>query len=123
MSTAQPSDVRGVIATELSDPDIQNYLDDAEFEAEQAIDDYQNALSNTEQTQLEKYVAALRIRQWVDRAIESTSRETASVSYEGMGIEALKKAVDKRDPSGTLAFQTDTDRYTGVSEYDPDSYN
>jgi hypothetical protein len=118
MSTAQPSDVRGVIATELSDSDIQNYLDDAEFEAEQAIDDYQNALSNTEQTQLEKYVAALRIREWADRAVESTSRETASMSFEGMSIEALKKAVDKRDPSGTLAFQTDTDRYTGVSEYE-----
>jgi len=118
MSTATPPDVRGVIATDLSDSDIQNYLDDVEFEAEQAIDDYQNALSNTEQTQLEKYLAALRIREWADRALKSTSRETASVSYEGMGIEALKKAVDKRDPSGTLAFQTDQDRYVGVSEYE-----
>lgn len=118
MSTATPQQVNNVIATDLSDSQIQSYLDDVTFEAEQAIDKYQSKLSTEAKEQLEKYLAALRIRQWRDKGISSTSRETASVTYEGMGIEALKKAVDKRDPSGTLAFQTDTDRYTGVASHD-----
>jgi len=65
--------------------------------------------------QLEKYLAALRIREIRDRSISSTSRETASVDYEGMEIGALRKQVDRRDPSNSLAYQSDVDRYTGVA--------
>jgi len=111
MSTATPSDVRGVISTDLTDSDIQNYLDDAEFEASQSISNYANSLTEAEKTQLEKYLASLLIRTLRDKAISSTSRETASVSYEGMSISELRNAVDQRDPSGTLAYNTDSSRY------------
>lgn len=115
MSTATPTQVRGVIATDLSDSEIQNYLDDAEFEASQEIADYGTALTTEEKTQLEKYYAALLIRTLADKGIESTSRETASVTYEGNALSTreLRSKVDQRDPSGELAYQKDTDRYTG----------
>jgi hypothetical protein len=111
MPEATTDDVRGVINTELSDSEIDNFLNDAEFEAEQAISNYSTDLTTTEQSQLEKYLAALRIRETKDRSISNTSRETASVSYEGMELSALRKEVEKRDPSGTLANRTDQDRY------------
>ena len=111
MSTATPSDVKGVIATDLTDSEIQSYLDDAEFEAQAAINDYDTERTTEQKTQLEKYLAALRIREIRDRSISSTSRETASVSYEGMSLAALRKEVDKRDPSDSLAYQTDNNRY------------
>jgi hypothetical protein len=115
MSTATPDDVRGVISTDLTDSELQAYLDDAEFEASQAITDYDTALSTEEKTQLEKYYAALLVRTLRDKGIESASRETASVSYEGPALSTseLRSKVDQRDPSGTLAYATDTDRYTG----------
>jgi DNA polymerase III delta prime subunit len=113
MSTATPDDVRGVIATDLTDSEIQAYLDDAEYDADNAITDYDTALTSTDRTQLEKYYAALLIRQLRDKAIQSTSRETASVSYEGSApsISALQHKVDERDPSGTLAYNVDSSRY------------
>jgi len=111
MAQATEDDVRGVIKTDLTDPEIQNYLDDAAFEAQEAIDNYSTALTTEQKSQLEKYLASLLIREYRDKAIKSTSRETASVSYEGPTLGALKKAVDKRDPSNSLAHNTDTDRY------------
>jgi hypothetical protein len=113
MSTATPDDVRGVIATDLSDSDIQSYLDDAEFEARAAINDYDTQLTTEEKSQLEKYYGALLIRTLRDKAITSTSRETASVSYEGdtVSLNALRQHVDDRDPSSTLAYNVDNSRY------------
>jgi hypothetical protein len=117
MSTAQPSDVDlesgGVIATDLTDTQIQSYIDDAAFEAEAAIDNYSTDFTTEEKRQLEKYYAALLIRTLADKAISSTSRETASVSYEGMTTAELRRAVDQRDPTGTLATQRDRSRYVG----------
>lgn len=112
MSTATPSDVNDVISTNLSDSEIQNYLDDATFDAEQAITDYSTELSAEEKTQLEKYLAALYIREWRDKEFESVSRQTTSVSYEGMSLAALRKQVKRRDPSDSLARQRDNNRYT-----------
>jgi len=129
MAIAQPSDVRldgngGVIAiadpdepdvdSGLTDADIQSYIDDAAFEAGQANPDY-TEWSTERQRQLEKYYAAYLIRTLSDKAIQSTSRETASVSYEGGNITTsqLRQKVDARDPSGSLATMKDTDRYVG----------
>jgi len=116
VATATPDDVDaeggGVIATDLTDAQIQSYIDDAAFEAGQAITDYEDR-DGEFKTQLEKYLAALKIRLFADRAIDSTSRETASVSYEGMSTAELRRAVDQRDPTDTLATQRDTDRYVG----------
>jgi len=110
-TNATVSDVKGVIETDLNDSDIDNYINDAAFDSEQAIDNYQTSRTSEEKTQLEKYLASLYIRQTKDKAISSTSRETASVSYEGPTLGWLKQKVDERDPSGTLAHNTDTDRY------------
>ena len=127
MATATADDVRldgngGVIAVAdpsepgvdygLTDADIEGYIDDAAFEAAQANSDY-SEWSTERQRQLEKYLAALKIRENVDKPISSTSRETASVSYESMTLPALKREVNKRDPSGQLAYLKDTNRYTG----------
>jgi len=118
MATAQASDVRlednnaGVIATELSDDEIDGYIDDVAYEASQAISGYSD-WDAEDKRQLEKYAAALRVRMFADRALNSTSRETASVDYEGMSTQELRRAVDRRDPSNTLASQTDTNRYVG----------
>lgn len=111
MSTATPDDVNGVINTDLTDSEIQSYLDDAEFEASAAITDYSTDLTTEERTQLEKYLAALKIREWRDRAVSSASRETASMTYEGPSLGALRKAVERRDPSGSLAYNTNSSRY------------
>jgi len=113
MSTATPADVNGVISTDLEPEEIQAYLDDAEYEASAAITDYQTTLSSEDRTQLEKYYAALLIRELRDKPISSGSRETASVSYEGdmLSVSALRQRVDERDPSGSLAYNTDSDRY------------
>lgn len=127
MATATADDVRldnsgGVIA--VADPDdvgvddgltdaaINSYLDDAAFEAGQALTDYDDRDTDFKR-QLEKYLAALKIRLYADRAVSDTSRETASVSFEGMSTAELKREVDKRDPTGTLATQRETSRYVG----------
>lgn len=120
MATAQPSDVvlsdgsAGVIATDLSDAEVQGYIDDASYEANQAINDY-SEWDSEDKRQLEKYYAALLIRTLADKAIDSTSRETASVTYEGSGLSTseLRSKVDSRDPSSTLAWNKDTNRYVG----------
>lgn len=109
MSTATPADVKGVIPTDLSDSDIQNYLDDAQFDNEQAND--VSGLSTTEITQIEKYLAALKIAQSKDRPIDQGSEESASVTFGGDMIEWLKDEVDRRDPSGSLAYSVDDDRH------------
>ena len=126
MATATADDVRledgnaGVIATDLSDAEIEGYLDDAEYEAQAAIANYDTALSTEDKRQLEKYLAALLIRTISDKAISSTSRETASVSYEGGGMTTmeLRKKVSQRDPSGSLASNVlrDTSRYVSSTD-------
>lgn len=113
MPTATKSDVEGVIDVDLSNSTttVDDFLNDAEFEAKQNISNYSSNLTTEEKTQLEKYLAALFIREWVDRAIDSTGRETANVSYEGPSLGALRRQVHKRDPSGTLARQVNSSRY------------
>lgn len=116
MPTATASDVEGVIDTSLSTNEIDNYLDDAEFEASQAIDDYATSQTTEEKRQLEKYLAAVLIRSTKEKGIQSQSGESRSVNYEGtMSVAQLQTRVDRRDPSGTLAYTVlrDGDRYVG----------
>lgn len=100
MSIASPADVRGVIDTSLDDADIQAFLDDAIFEIDQAVDEL---LTDTEYQQLEKYLAALRVVQTKDREDSRFSGGDITHDYDGSVVEELRIAVDKRDPSGTLA--------------------
>lgn len=116
MSTADPSDVRGVIDTSLSDSEITSFLEDSEFEASQAIDDYDTVLSTAEKRQLEKYLAAMFIRQFKEKGLTSQSGPARSESYEDtMSLSQLQSAVSTRDPSGTLATSVirDSSRYVG----------
>lgn len=113
-ATATAADVKNVISTDLSDSEVGNYLADAAYDADQAIADYTNR-STEDKTQLEKYLAALYIREYRDRAVDQAGRETASVSYEGMSLAALRKQVNRRDPSGTLAYNIDSSRYVNSS--------
>lgn len=115
MSTAVPDDVRGVIPTDLDDAAIQNYLDDAEFENEQVNDT--SGMSSEQIIQIEKYLAALSIAQSKDRPIDRGSKESASVTYGGDTIAWLKEQLDKRDPSGELAYNRDTNRYTSSTKH------
>ena len=116
--TAVPDDVDleggGVIATDLTDAQLQSYIDDAAYEAGAVIADY-DEWDEEDKRQLEKYLAALKVRTLSDKAVSSTSRETASVSYEGGGMSTseLRTQVNRRDPTGTLASNTDSSRYVG----------
>lgn len=109
MPTATADDVKGVIPTDLSDADIENYLDDAQFANEQAND--VDEMSTTEIRQLEKYLAALYIVQSKDRPIDQGSKESASITYGGDTVAWLQSMVNERDPSGSLAYQRDTNRH------------
>lgn len=111
MAKAHPDDVDpGIISTDLEPLDIQGYIDDAEWEAADANDDYDDWDADDKE-QLEKYLAALRIREIRER--DATRERVADVSftYDGPSTAALRKQVDRRDPSGTLAYNRDTDRY------------
>jgi len=123
VATAVPDDVTleggGIIATDLTDAQIQSYIDDAAYEAGAVIADYED-WDAEDKRQLEKYLAALKVRTISDKAVSSTSRETASVSYEGggMSISELRTQVNRRDPTGTLATNTDATRYVGSTYRD-----
>lgn len=110
MSTATPSDVKGVIETNLSDSDIQNYLDDASFDVDHHVDE---SLTTAHRTQLEKHLAALKIVQAKEPATESESVGDVTLNYDGSTVEWLKGQVTDLDPSGKLAgnVRRDTDRY------------
>lgn len=112
MSTATPSDVRGVIETSLESAEIQSYLDDATYENELAND---VAAMDTETIrQIETRLAAIKIltlRQQ-DRAVTNESLGSANKSYEVGMVSQLRRELAARDPSGTLVrtVQHDTDR-------------
>lgn len=113
-STASPNDVQDVIETDLSLSQIQAVLDDAVFDIDQAVSE---TLTTEHRTQLEKYLAALKIRQSKDRSFDEGEDESTRISYAGDEIQWLRGEVDKRDPSGTLASHIirDTDRHVAAT--------
>jgi len=116
MPDATPSDVKHVIDTSLTDSEITAFLEDAEYDAQEAIANYDTNLSATDRTQIEKYYAALLIRTTKEKGLTSQSGESRNLSYEDIvTAEELRQMVDKKDPSGTLAQSAlrDTDRYVG----------
>jgi len=116
MAAASPADVRGVLDTSLDDSEIESFIDDAAFEAEQEITDYSSEFSAEDKSQLEKYLAALLIRSFKEKGVTSQSGPSRSASYEDTwSVSELRAKVDQRDPSGELASSvvTDTDRYIG----------
>lgn len=110
MAEATPSDVRAVISTDLSDSEIQSYIDDAQFANEEANDTAE--MSTEHIRQLEKYLAAFLIRSFRERAKTDLSQESASVSYDGSALSELRKKIKRLDPSGELAgLRRDSDRF------------
>lgn len=110
MATATADDVRGVIPTDLDDDAILNYINDAEYDNEKVNDTSEQ--TTEDMRQIEKYLAALKIAQSKDRPIDSGSKESASITYGGDTIAWLKSELNKKDPSGELAYNRDADRYT-----------
>lgn len=110
MSKATPSDVTGVIDTDLSKGDIQNYLDDAAFDVDHHVD---ASLSTAHRRQLEKHLAALKIVQSKDPAVERDAVGDSTLEFDGSTVDWLQGQVQDLDPSGLLAgnVRRDTDRY------------
>lgn len=109
MPEATPSDVRAVMETDLDDARVSAYLEDAEFDARDAIDDYTQELDAEHRRQLEKYLAALYIVETEDRRAKQWSGDSLSMTYDGSPIKRLKAQVQKRDPSDKLASNTKQD--------------
>lgn len=110
MAEATPSNVRSVISTDLSDSEIQSYIDDAVFANEQANDTAE--MSTEHIRQLEKYLAAFLIRGVRDRALSSGNKESTSLDYDGSALSELRKKIKRLDPSGELAgLRRDSDRF------------
>lgn len=110
MSTATPDDVEGLIDTGLETTEIQNFLNDAEFDVDHHVDE---SLTTQHRRQLEKHLAALKIVQSKEPATESESVGDVTLNYDGSTVEWLKGQVTDLDPSGKLAgnVRRDTDRY------------
>lgn len=108
MSLATPEDVRNIIDTDLSDSEIQGYLDMAAAE----IDLLDEEMSDSRRQLLEARYAAYLIVALRDREKTSLSQESASVSWESSVLDTLQMLVDQIDPSGELVGITrDSDRY------------
>lgn len=123
-ATATPSDVKitdssgGVIATSLSDAQVQSFIDDAFFEANRHISEYETEYSDEYRRQLEKYYASLLIRKLADKPVSDTSRESASVTFEdgATTIGELQQKVDSLDPSNSLAYNVDNSRFVSSTD-------
>lgn len=111
MPTASASDVRGVVDTDLTTSEIDSFLADAQFDNERAND--VSAMSTDHIRQLEKHLAALKIRLTKDRSIDSGTGASTRIDFDGSQVDFLRSKVDKLDPSGTLSggLRRDTDRH------------
>lgn len=110
MATATPADVKDLIDIDLSDSEIQAYIDDAATENGLVNDVSQQ--STEQQRLIEERYAAFMIRAVRARAKSSLSQESASVEYDGSSLDELRRMVQRVDPSGELAGPNrDTDRF------------
>lgn len=110
MSVATPGDVRDLIETDLSDEEIQAYLDDAAAENE-IVNDVSEQ-SEEQQRLIEERYAAYLIRAVRERSRSSLSQESASVEFDGVPLDELRRLVARVDPSGELTGITrDSDRH------------
>lgn len=103
MSTATPAGVRSVIASDLDDDVLDSFIDDAEFRSGRVND--HASMGSEHLTQLIRYYAALLVRSFRDRALDSGSRRSVKLSYDGSALDELRQQVRDLDPSGELASQ------------------
>jgi hypothetical protein len=107
---AEPSDVRQLIATNLDDPTVNGFLDDAAFANWRANDI--EAMGDPTRKRLEAALAAYDIRATRDRSIASGDRQSASLEYDGSALDELRRKVRDLDPSGDLVGDVNTTRRT-----------
>lgn len=97
---ADADDVRDIIDTDLTDSEINVYLDDATFD----IDDVTDAseMDNDLRKKLERDMAALQILTLRERDTAEESRESQRLVYDRSRIEYLEKRIKRLDPTGDL---------------------
>lgn len=109
-SGVEPSDVRGVINTDLEDTVINTKIADAEFRS-QRVNDH-DEMGDQHVKQLIKHYAAFLIRTTLDRDVSQGSRKSVSLTYDGSALDELRRDVRDLDPSGELIEQTGVTRRT-----------
>lgn len=97
---ADADGVRGVIATDLSDSEINQFLDDAAFQNWRVND--LDAMGDPTRQRIEKFLAAHDIRASRDRDFSSASRDSTDLTYDGSALKELRRKVRSLDPSGEL---------------------
>lgn len=105
---ADPDDVRGVIATDLDDDALNSKLDDAAFRNWRANNT--DEMIDPLRERIEKNLAAYLIRATRDRDVQSGSRQSAQLKYDGSALDELRRTVRDLDPSGELIKQQNVTR-------------
>jgi hypothetical protein len=113
-ATASPDDVRELLDTDRSNPELSAVIDRAHEKHAQVNDP--DSLSPTVNKNVESYLAALILAGSRDRAVTSEQLAAVQKSYDGSTIAWLKRELDFWDPSGHLAVRQETARYTGSAD-------
>lgn len=106
MARTTPTEVKEIFDTDLADSSVSEWIDIASSVVDDVVSN-DNSLSDTRLTQIEKLLAA-HYASAQDQRIADTSRETASVSYQGdtgMNLQGTKygQQAIQLDPTGTLS--------------------
>jgi len=107
MARITPTELREVFDTDLSDSSLTVWIDMASSIVDD-IEDKDSSISSGRLENIEKLLAS-HFASSQDQRIESTSRETASVSYQGntnsMDLRGTKhgQAAIQLDPTGVLS--------------------
>jgi len=112
--TASPDDVRELLDTDRSNPELSAVIDRAHEKHAQVNDP--DSLSPTVNKNVESYLAALILAGNRDRAVTSEQVGDVKMSYDGSTVAWLKRELDFWDPSGQLAFRQETTRYVGSAD-------
>lgn len=110
MTEAEPSDVRALIDTSLSDGEIQTYIDRAQEDNERVNN--VDAMDQTQLRRIEELLASIKILSYRERSTRQQSVGNASKTYERGQIGQLRSELSNWDPSGRLGSSAtwDSDR-------------
>ena len=118
MPTATVSDVTDVIATSLSDSDIQASID---YAAERNADAYDTSNQSTVQTKnIERWLAVINIRESKDPAVEEDSVGDSATVYAGDELAHARSQLSQWEPGTTLSSTVvrDTNRHVTSTDMD-----
>lgn len=115
MSRNTPTELQEIFDTDLSSSSLQAHLD-----AASALVDDLNISDSSRAKLVEKYLAA-HIASTQDQRVASTSRETASVNYQGETGNGLSSTIYGQqaitlDPTGSLVQKTKPSASIGVPD-------